>query len=213
MTEKIGIIGSGSVGQSLARGFVKHGYDVMMGTRNSDKLKDLQKEIDIKVDSNQKTAEYGDIVVFAVKGTAAKETLEQIEKNALENKIVIDATNPISDEPPEDGVLKYFTDINKSLMEELQELHSEAYFVKAFNSVGSAFMVNPDFESKPTMCICGNSQQSKDKVKEILDKFGFETEDMGKATAARAIEPIAMLWCIPGFLRNEWSHAFRLMKK
>ena len=105
-----------------------------------------------------------------------------------------------------------FTTLDKSLMEDLQSEFPEANFVKAFNSIGSAFMVNPDFDEKPTMFICGNNDQSKKAVTEILDKFGFEVEDMGKAESARAIEPLCMLWCIPGFLKNDWAHAFKLLK-
>jgi predicted dinucleotide-binding enzyme len=98
-------------------------------------------------------------------------------------------------------------------MEDLQETFPEARFVKAFNSIGSAYMVNPDFESKPTMFICGNDEGAKTEVSVILDIFGFEVEDMGGAEAARAIEPLCILWCIPGFLQNQWSHAFKLMKR
>jgi len=50
-------------------------------------------------------------------------------------------------------------------------------------------------------------------VREILTQFGWETEDMGGVEAARAIEPLCMLWCIPGLLRNSWSHAFKLLRK
>jgi predicted dinucleotide-binding enzyme len=74
-------------------------------------------------------------------------------------------------------------------------------------------MVNPNFkEGKPTMFICGNNDHARADVKTIVELFGFDVEDMGKAEAARAIEPLCMLWCIPGFLRNQWSHAFRLLK-
>ncbi len=100
-------------------------------------------------------------------------------------------------------------------MERLQNIAPDAQFVKAFNSVGSGLMINPDFRdnTKPTMFICGNNDDAKKKVYEILERFGFETEDMGKAESARAIEPLCILWCIPGFLRNEWTHAFKLLKK
>jgi predicted dinucleotide-binding enzyme len=74
-------------------------------------------------------------------------------------------------------------------------------------------MVNPSFSSKPTMFICGNHKGAKKEVNEILDKFGWETADMGGAEAARAIEPLAMLWCIPGFRENSWNHAFKLLKQ
>jgi predicted dinucleotide-binding enzyme len=159
-------------------------------------------------------ASFGEILVLAVKGSAASEALRLSGKDNLKEKTIIDATNPIADLPPENGVLRFFTNLQQSLMEQLQAEYKEAHFVKAFNSVGNALMVNPDYHGiKPTMFICGNSQEAKKEVKEILDLFGFETEDMGAAEAARAIEPLCMLWCIPGMLHNQWNHAFKLLKK
>jgi predicted dinucleotide-binding enzyme len=78
--------------------------------------------------------------------------------------------------------------------------------------VGNAFMVNPPFEEKPTMFVCGNNDASKKEVFDILEKFGWDIADMGKATAARAIEPLCMLWCIPGIMHGQWNHAFKLIK-
>jgi predicted dinucleotide-binding enzyme len=97
-------------------------------------------------------------------------------------------------------------------MERLQKEFPDIRFVKAFNSVGNAFMVNPQFRGgKPTMFICGNDEAAKKTVSAIVDQFGWDVSDMGKAEGARAIEPLCMLWCIPGFLRNDWSHAFKLL--
>jgi 8-hydroxy-5-deazaflavin:NADPH oxidoreductase len=152
-------------------------------------------------------------VVLAVKGSAAAKALRAAGADNLAGKPVIDATNPIADLPPENGVLRFFTNLDESLMERLQRELPDARFVKAFNSVGSPGMVNPRFEGgKPTMFICGNDDQAKKTVSGILDQFGWETADMGKAEAARAIEPLCILWCIPGFLRNEWTHAFKLLR-
>jgi len=205
---KVGIIGSGIVGKTLASGFAKHGYDVMIGSRNE------VIDVSVKTGSFSDTAKFGDIIVLAVKGLAAKEALELAGKENLKGKTILDTTNPIADSAPVNGVLKFFTTLDKSLMEQLQEEFSESNFVKAFNSIGSAFMVNPDFGGvKPTMFICGNDEDSKEQVEGILTKFGFETEDMGKMEAARAIEPLCILWCIPGFLNNKWQHAFKLLKK
>ncbi|NCX96724.1 MAG: DNA-binding protein, partial [Chitinophagia bacterium] len=148
----------------------------------------------------------------AVKGTAAVKVIEEAGPQNLRKKTVIDATNPIADAPPENGVLKFFTNLDESLMEQLQMQFPEVHFVKAFNSVGNAYMINPKFDQKPTMFICGNNDQAKDDVKKLLDECGWESSDMGKATAARAIEPLCMLWCIPGFINNEWNHAFKLIK-
>ncbi|HSE36536.1 MAG TPA: DNA-binding protein, partial [Blastocatellia bacterium] len=151
-------------------------------------------------------------IVLAVKGSAAASALGAAGASNLSSKPVIDATNPIADLPPVNGVLRFFTNLDQSLMEQLQSEFEEALLVKAFNSVGNACMVNPQFKGgKPTMFICGNDDRAKKTVAGILDQFGWETADMGKAEAARAIEPLCMLWCIPGFLRNEWIHAFKLL--
>ena len=145
--------------------------------------------------------------------TEGLNVLEKSGTNNLANKTIIDATNPIADAPPVNGVLQFFTDLNSSLMETLQSKFSSAHFVKAFSCVGNALMVNPDFEGvKPTMFIAGNNINAKAKVKEILDNFGWEVEDLGAAEAARAIEPLCILWCIPGFRENRWSHAFKLLR-
>ena len=154
------------------------------------------------------------MLVLAVKGKAAADALRLADAENLRGKVVLDATNPSDDAAPVNGVLKFFTDINESLMERLQAEFPDAKFVKAFSSVGAAYMVDPKFKGgKPTMFICGNDEPAKQVVTKILDQFGWETADMGKAEGARAIEPLAMLWCIPGFLRNEWTHAFKLLRE
>lgn len=212
---KIGILGSGTVAKTLATGYIKHGYDVMLGTRDTTKLSDWQsKNPKGKTGSFADAAAFGEIIVLAVKGTVAKNAMEMAGTSNINGKTVIDTTNPISEAPPQNGVLNFFTDLNSSLMEQLQSAFPSANFVKAYNSVGNAFMVDPDFGGiKPTMFICGNNEEAKKQVADLLSKTGWETEDMGKTEAARAIEPLCILWCIPGFLRNQWSHAFKLLKK
>jgi len=211
---KVGIIGSGVVAQSLGDGFVKHGHEVMLGTRDSSQLSNwLARNPKAKVGSFAETAAFSELIVLAVKGTVALAALRAAGGENLAEKTVIDATNPIADASPVNGVLKFFTTLDESLMEQLQREFPQARLVKAFNSVGNALMVNPAFAGgRPTMFICGNDDSAKQKVREVLDQFGWETADMGKAEAARAIEPLCMLWCIPGFLRNEWTHAFKLLQ-
>lgn len=211
---KVGIIGSGGVAQALGDGFVKHGHEVMLGTREPAKLADwVARNPAAQTGTVASAAEFGELVVLAVKGTAAAEALRAAGSRNLSDKPVIDATNPIADVPPVNGVLKFFTNFDESLMEQLQREFPAAHFVKAFNSVGSGLMVNPRLEGgRPTMFICGNDDAAKKTVNTILDQFGWEAADMGKAEAARAIEPLCILWCIPGFLRNEWTHAFKLLR-
>jgi len=216
MKKKIGIIGSGTVGQTMATGFLKYGYEVKIGTRDLTKLADWKSTAGegASIGSFAEAAQFGEIIVLATKGSAALNALQLAGKANLSDKTIIDTTNPIADTPPENGVLNFFTELNDSLMERLQNAFPEAHFVKAFNSIGGSLMINPDFGTeKPTMFICGNDQKAKDEVAEICILFGFETEDMGTVEAARAIEPLCMLWCIPGFRENKWSHAFRLLKR
>lgn len=210
---KIGVIGSGDVAKVLGSGLLKHGHDVMMGTREPAKLSDWAKQNPKgTVGGFSDAAKFGELVVLAVKGTMAAEALRAAGAANLGGKAVIDVTNPIADAPPTNGVLKFFTNLDESLMERLQREFGTARFVKAFNSVGNACMVNPQFKGgKPTMFMCGNDEAAKKTVSRILEQFGWEAADMGKVEAARAIEPLCMLWCIPGFLRNDWVHAFKLL--
>ena len=211
---KIGIIGSGDVAKALAAGFLKHGHEVSVGTREAGKLADFAKaNPKAKIGSVADAAKFGEVVVLAVKGSVAAKALEAAGAANLADKTVIDVTNPIADSPPENGVLKYFTSLDNSLMEQLQKQFASAHFVKAFNSVGSAAMVNPQFKGgKPSMFIAGNDAGAKKIVAGILDQFGWEVEDMGGAEGARAIEPLCILWCIPGFARNDWFHAYKVLR-
>ena len=216
MSRNIGIIGSGMVGQRLANGFVKHGYAVMVGTNTPAKRNELKAKTNGKaeVGSFEETAKFGEIVVVAVKGAAAEAALKAAGIVNLKGKTVIDTTNPIADAPPIHGVLQFFTSQNDSLMERLQKAAPEARFVKAFSCIGNAVMVNPDFDGvRPTMFICGDDEAAKREVSGVLEQFGFEVADMGGVEGARAIEPLAVLWCIPGFLSNTWTHAFKLLRR
>ncbi len=212
---KVGILGSGDVAKALAAGFIKHGHEVTLGTRDPAKLRDWAgQHKGAHVASFPDTAKFGEVVVLAVKGTVAAEALRQAGAANLAGRVVIDACNPIADAPPVNGVLKFFTSLDDSLMERLQREFPTARFVKAFSCVGNRLFVNPQFkEGKPTMFICGNDDAAKQTVRGILDQFGWETADMGKVESARAIEPLCMLWLIPGFLRNEWSHAFKMLRQ
>ena len=210
---KVGIIGSGVVAQSLAIGFIKHGHETMLGTRNLSKLDEfVSANPAAKTGSFTDTARFGELIVLAVKGTAAENAIREAEPGNIKGKIVMDTTNPIADAPPENGVLRFFTSLDDSLLERLQRAFPDIHFVKAFNSVGNALMIDPQFkDGKPTMFICGNDDGSKKVVGEIVKQFGWDLADMGRAESARAIEPLCILWCIPGFLNNQWSHAFKLL--
>ncbi len=213
---KIGVIGSGAVGQILAKAFLTEDHAVMLGTRDVNKpeiVKWKTENPQAQIGSFQQTAQFGDVLILAMKGDVAVSATKLSGIENFKNKIVIDATNPIANEAPVNGVLKFFTNYNESLMEQIQKTIPEAKLVKAFNSVGNALMYKPKLSGgTPTMFICGNDDAAKKTVKEILTTFGWGTEDMGKVEAARAIEPLCILWCIPGLVGNDWIHAFKLIR-
>lgn len=207
---KIAILGSGPVGAALAKGFLDNGHAVMRASRDAAKLDEWKASSkgDVSTGTFAEASAWGDIVVLAVKGTVAEALVGDLSTQ-LAGKTVIDATNPISDEKPDQGVLRYFTAQNESLMERLQAKAPAAKFVKAFNSVGNAFMVNPPFKPQATMFICGNDAGAKTQVTEILTAFGWHTVDFGGAPAARPIESLCQLWCTPGLTGGGWQHALR----
>ena len=214
--EKVGVIGSGVVGQTLADGLLKHGYSVMRGSRDPHKLEAWKSKAGAhaQVGTFQETARFGATVILAVKGSAAEQAVREATPEALAGKLVLDTTNPITEGGPKDGVLDFFTTFQESLMERLQRLAPAAHFVKAFSSVGAPQMVDPVYkEGRPSMFICGNDAAAKQRTTALLTELGWDTEDMGPVAAARAIEPLCILWCIPGFARNEWTHAFKLLHK
>lgn len=213
---QVGVIGSGTVGEVLANGFLKHGHTVMRASRTPEKLQSWKAQAGDRASTGTfaEAARFGEVVVLAVKGSAAEAAIKACGVAALSGKTIIDTTNPIDESPPDSGVLRFFTDMNEALMERLQRLAPAAHFVKSFSCVGSALMVNPQLkEGTPTMFICGNDADAKGRVGSLLEQFGWESADMGGAQAARAIEPLCMLWCIPGFLQGSWGHAFKLLRK
>ena len=213
--KRIAVLGSGVVGQVLADGFLTHGDEVMRGSRDPAKLSDWRRAAggDASVGTFAEAARFGELVVLAVKGVAAESVIELCGAGTLDGKIVIDTTNPIDERPPVNGVLALFTTLDRSLMEALQMRVPAARFVKAFSCVGNALMVNPKLPGgPPTMFICGNDPAARAEVRAILDRFGWETEDLGSAEAARAIEPLCVLWCIPGFQGRGWMHALKMLR-
>lgn len=211
---RIGILGSGEVAKTLASGFLRHGHEVLVGTRDPNKLRGWLKETPrSSAASFADAANFGDVVVLAVRGAVAARALRLAGTSNLLNKPVIDACNPIAEQAPINGVLTFFTSLEDSLMERLQREFSLVHFVKAFNSVGYGQMVDPQLEGgPPSMFICGNDAMAKRTVAKLVEQLGWTPEDMGGVEAARAIEPLCMLWCIPALRDQKFDHAFKLLR-
>jgi predicted dinucleotide-binding enzyme len=215
---KVGIIGSGAVGQALGSAFAELGSEIMLGTRdpNAPKIHQWLTKTGkgAKAGTFEETAQFGEILVLCPLFRAVEDIIKLAGKDNFRGKIVIDTTNPIADEPPKDGVLRYVTTGRESAGELIQKWLPDAHVVKAFNSVGNALMFKPKFdEGQPTMFICGNNSDAKKKVSGILTDFGWDVMDSGSIEASNALEGLCIIWCARGFLEGQWNHAFKLLKK
>lgn len=213
---KIGIIGSGDVGRTLASGFIRYGHEVMLGSRDIKQEKVQQWFIDSGKNASlgnfAEAAIYGEVIVLATPWSGTKNAVDLAEASNFAGKTVIDVTNPLDFSggvPP-----KLAVGMTDSAGERVQSWLPDAHVVKAFNIVGSSHMINPQFpEGKPDMFICGNDQKSKETVTKFLDYFGWQSIDLGNIEISRLLEPLAMIWIVYGFKTNTWAHAFKLMRK
>src|SRR5688572_4989317 len=175
---KIGVLGSGPVGRVLGKAFLTEGHEVMLGTRNLSKDEVLiwkKENPSGRAGSFEDTARFGEMIVLATAGLVIEDVIRQAGTDNFSGKVVIDTTNPIAASPPDNGVLKFFTTLEESLMEIIQKQIPEAKLVKAFNSIGNAFMYKPLLPGgPPTMFICGNDAEAKNIVTSVLTDFGFE---------------------------------------
>jgi 8-hydroxy-5-deazaflavin:NADPH oxidoreductase len=210
---RFGVLGSGPVGQTLAAGLKAKGHEVRIGSRTPEKLAKFSASSGIPSGTFADVARWAEHAVLAVKGAAAVAAVADADPVNLKGKAVIDTTNPIADQPPEDGVVRFFTGPNSSLLEQLQSAYPDIHFVKAFNSVGLALMVDPAFGTHPTMFYCGNDAGAKAATLRVIEQFGWEGRDMGTVRGARAIEPLCQLWLIPVMRDHHSNHAFHLLWK
>ena len=211
---KVGILGSGDVGKSLARGFAALGHDVKIGSRSPEKLDAFVKGAGERVTGGTfaDTARFGDLVVLATLGTGTEEAIRKAGLSNFDDKVVIDATNPLDFSggmPP-----KLFVGHTDSLGERVQRSLPRARVVKAFNTTGNALFFKPDFPGgPPDMFIAGNDAGAKQLVSQVCEQFGWGVVDIGGIEGSRHLEPMCMVWVLRGALSGSWTHAFKMVHK
>ena len=199
---KIGILGSGMVGQALARGYARHGHDVLIGTRKS--------EVEgLPVGTPDQAVADADIVVLGVAGRASVELTGSLA-HLLEGKILVDATNPLDFSA---GAPRLFVGFEDSLGEQVQKAAPGARVVKAYNTVGNAVFVDPQLPGgPPTMFIAGNDDAAKGTVTQLLEDTGWEVADLGGIEASRWLEAMCMAWVAYGARTGTRNHAWKLLR-
>ncbi|HEV8580530.1 MAG TPA: NADPH-dependent F420 reductase [Thermoanaerobaculia bacterium] len=212
---KIGVFGTGDVGKALGRGFITLGHEVMMGSRDAANEKAVAWAREMGSQASTGTfadaASFGEIIALATLGVANESALQSAGPEKLRGKIVIDATNPLDFSS---GRPKLAALADASGGEQVQRLLPGAHVVKAFNTVGNAFMFRPEFPGgPPSMFICGNDEGAKQKVATILQDFGWETVDIGGIEGCHYLEAMCMVWVDYGLRSKTWDHAFKLLRK
>ena len=208
----VGVLGSGVVAQRLAAGFASRGHRVTIGTRDPAKLAEwLDGEgRGVTAGNFPEAAAAGDVVCLAVLGAAAEELVRSLA-GELGDCVLIDSTNPLEYHPG--GPPTLFVGHDDSLGERVQRAAPSARVVKCFNSVGNTCFIDPEFPGgPPTMFYCGDDDAAKTTVREVLDSFGWESDDLGGIEVSRYLEPLCMLWVVHGFRVGSWNHAFKLLE-
>lgn len=213
---QVGILGSGGVGQALGLGFAKLGHEVKIGTREpeSEKLRPWLAKAGKKASTGtfQDTARFADLAVLATLWSGTESAIRLADPGNLARKVVMDVTNPLrfeANHPP-----RLALGYSDSGGEQVQRWLPHSKVVKAFNTVGSAHMVDPAFPGgPPDMFVCGNDASAKQVVAGICKSFGWGVVDAGGMEGARLLEPMCMLWVHHGLQTGSWDHAFKLLHK
>lgn len=213
---KVGILGSGEVGQALARGFLTLEHQVMLGSREAENPKALawvnQSGARASTGTFVQAARFGEIVVLATLGTAGESAIRLAGPENFARKIVLDVTNPLDTSRGTPPTL--VGGVGDSAGEKHQRLLPNAHVVKVFNTVGSALMFRPQLPGgPPTMFICGDDAAAKKRTAEICKHFGWETADVGSISAAHYLEAMCLVWVLASINSNNWHQAFKLLRK
>ena len=212
---KIGILGTGVVGQALGLGFAGRGHEVVMGSRDpaAGKVREWVEKAGgrARAGTFAEAAAFAEVAVLATAWSGTENALELAGADNLAGKVVIDVTNPLDFSTGAPRLAVGFAD---SGGEQVQRWLPGAKVVKAFNIITAGEMVDPDFPcGPPTMFICGNDDGAKQTVAGICTDFGWEIVETGGIDGARLLEPLAMLWIVHGIRTGAWTHAFKLLRK
>ena len=215
MGMKIGVMGTGVVGQVLGSALAGLGHEVMMGSRDAGNPKALEWEAKTARGSRSGTfadaARFGELIVLATLGTATEDVVKLAGAANLAGKEVMDTTNPLVQ--AEGGIPKLAFGFDDSLGERVQRLAPQASVVKCFNTVGNARMVQPKYAAgRPDMFICGNDENAKRSVTLVCDSLGWGVVDLGGIDCSRLLEPMALVWIYHGIRTRSWTHAFKLLQ-
>ncbi|MFE2560662.1 NADPH-dependent F420 reductase [Streptomyces sp. NPDC059352] len=193
---RIGILGTGNVGRTLAAGWLRAGHDVVLGSRrpgDEELLAELKEllQAGLRVEDPARTAAHAEVLVNATPGTASVALLGSIGAPALAGKVLLDvAVGFLEDESLSHQVL--------SLGEEIQQAFPDTRVVKTLCTIDRDVMVAPDsLEGPSTLFLSGEDAEAKRVVSGLLADLGWPAEsllDLGGIVTARGQEHFALLF-------------------
>jgi predicted dinucleotide-binding enzyme len=216
---KIGVLGTGVVGNTIATKLISLGHDVMMGSRTADnsKLKQWMETMQGKGKGGtfKDAASHGEIIFNCTAGGISTDVLKSAGEENISGKIIVDISNPLDFSRGMPPVLIDNLCNTNSVGEEIQKLFPSAKVVKTLNTMNCYLMVNPPLvPGEHDVFISGNDSTAKHKVIEILNSFGWKSPiDLGDITSARAVEQVLPLWVrlYGSFKTSEFN--FKIVRK
>ncbi len=193
---KAGVLGSGMVGQAISARLAELDHDVMIGTRDPNKLSEWHtSHKDVKIGSFAGTADHGEIIFNATNGAASLDVLNMAGDSNLNGKVLVDISEPLDFSkgmPP-----SLFVSNTDSLGEQIQRAFPQVKVVKTLNTVNANVMVYPQHVANGDhhVFLSGNDAQAKEQVVDILKSFGWiHILDLGDLTTARGTEMYLPFW-------------------
>jgi 8-hydroxy-5-deazaflavin:NADPH oxidoreductase len=197
---RVGVLGTGMVGETIASKLVELGHEVMMGSREAGNEKAVAWASGVGERASEGTfadaASFGELIVNATAGMHARDALGMAGAENLAGKTVMDTSNPLDFSKGRPPTLSVVND--DSVGETLQREFGDAHIVKALNTINANLMVDPSSLGEATnIFICGNDSGAKAQVIELLETFGWlsgDILDLGDITASRGVEMYLPLW-------------------
>ena len=198
---KIGIIGAGQVGGALARGWIAGGHEIRFGVRNQAKpeLRELLREFGPRAGAGTvaEAAADAEVLVLSTPWNGTREAIESAGN--LAGRIVVDCTNPLKAD-----LSGLSVGLETSGAELVAQWARGARVVKCFNTTGAENMADSAYaQGQPMMPVAGDDAAARQQVLALATLIGFDAVDMGPLSAARYLEPLAMVWLHLAFRQGQ----------
>lgn len=204
----IAIVGSGRIGLGLGSAWIAKGHEVIFGVRTPESQANqaLAAQLGARVESVSAASQAAAVVVLAIPYPALDEVLDAV--GSLAGKTVIDCTNAVG---PGMTLIHGHT---TSAAEELQKRIPDAKVFKSFNAQGAENLRAPVYGAVPASnFFCGDDDQARQVVRQLVEDVGFDAVDAGKLANARQLEPLMLLWIAAAQALGTRDVAFKLLRR